>query len=1321
MNAAGDAGAAGAKKITLSWTTMLRVVKTQILIRGLSKLISTFIEAQKAAADFSVSIGEISTISTGALGSIDQISSSVLELSRSLGLAADEVAEGLYQTLSNQVVDAADALRFEEQAAKLSIATHSKLKESVNALSSVINSYGLDVSEVGHVSDILFKTIELGRLRMGEFGDVLGRLTPLTATLGISFEEMSASLAALTQKGIPAHTAITQLTQVSQKLLRPTAKLQELYKQWGVDTGPEAIRRFGGLTGVLLKMKDASAGNDAEFSNLLGRVRALVGGLNLTSDGASAVTEALDMMADAAGDNIEAFEEVESTIGRKAVKSWNDLKVSVLQFGEAMLHITVPITDALGFLVRNFDLVAIAMAGVAAGLLIMSGAVASAALSVPALAVGVAALQASLLTLWPIAIAVGVALATAFAVKGIQASLNKSAALTDKYKKQLEDLTKAQETSSRRMIEATEKEFQARRKITGEYFSNLTRDYRKTFEQFEISSKAVGKVLDNTLSEISSKKQKVLSEIRAAVFDTDSVIKDSAKEVAATQEAIGETSFKRSLKRMNTRQQLWAKVTRAQDKASEASKAYGEAGASEEAVKQARSLSYVAEKQAKEALAHAMETKNYGAIKKAENALDKIRADRLRAEISFQEERKNLQTDAHKLRLKQLEEYGVKAEEIGKKIQALLDPITDGKIKTELQLADDIARAAELMPDLKAALEGAFDVDLFESLNVAKTMAALEEGVTAAFSKADFDYSRSLAKFETQLSARTYSAPVKLRIVNQDIIDRYIEQFGEIDLRLDAGKTQSQMQKIAEDIVKEFEASQRAIDTGTQNITTLLDQAAERVSDEQFRTWWSDLSDSAKDAFKTIEEGYLTATGASEKSLAAARAELTAEQQLQAMVRSGIAGIKEATAAGRELTASEKDRINAILTTGKAYEEAGLLSQNAVNQTVAAYLSLVKAAGLSGEVAAEALAQLELGPGAYSDSLKLIQEQADAAKEGAESQAEITAEAGKTTGELGKSKQAAIELPGAAAKGTEALANETEQAKGLKHELQGATQAQLDMNEALSQQDGGAAGTEPAVPLEKTKEELEAQAQAARQLTQELLAVDAQFGVVIQSIEGMSLAMEGTSEITTLIAGSLDQTVLAAGTMRTSFETITQQISLSIAAMDLLGLSTADTLLNIEAANTATINWTTNLHSVATAGYAVAASMQAAAAAAVAAARAIAAVAAASGGASAAYYGGPAIRYRQSGGFAPRGKDRIPVMASAGEFFVNSRSARRFSSELQAMNAGSEPTYRDRGGPVTNVGDINVSVTQGEAANQTARQIATALRRELRRGTSRLD
>ena len=45
--------------------------------------------------------------------------------------------------------------------------------------------------------------------------------------------------------------------------------------------------------------------------------------------------------------------------------------------------------------------------------------------------------------------------------------------------------------------------------------------------------------------------------------------------------------------------------------------------------------------------------------------------------------------------------------------------------------------------------------------------------------------------------------------------------------------------------------------------------------------------------------------------------------------------------------------------------------------------------------------------------------------------------------------------------------------------------------------------------------------------------------------------------------------------------------------------------------------------------------------------------------------------------------------------------------------------YHTHGGSVTNVGDINVSVTGGGgSARQTGRSIATELRRELRRGSS---
>ncbi len=98
------------------------------------------------------------------------------------------------------------------------------------------------------------------------------------------------------------------------------------------------------------------------------------------------------------------------------------------------------------------------------------------------------------------------------------------------------------------------------------------------------------------------------------------------------------------------------------------------------------------------------------------------------------------------------------------------------------------------------------------------------------------------------------------------------------------------------------------------------------------------------------------------------------------------------------------------------------------------------------------------------------------------------------------------------------------------------------------------------------------------------------------------------------------------------------------------------------------------------------------------------------------------VAHFAGGGFAPRGTDTIPAMLTPGEFVVNAKSTRRFFSQLQAINAGVAPIFRSEGGSVTNnnvsIGDIVVQ--GGSTSRQTARSIANELRRELRRGTSRL-
>ena len=90
------------------------------------------------------------------------------------------------------------------------------------------------------------------------------------------------------------------------------------------------------------------------------------------------------------------------------------------------------------------------------------------------------------------------------------------------------------------------------------------------------------------------------------------------------------------------------------------------------------------------------------------------------------------------------------------------------------------------------------------------------------------------------------------------------------------------------------------------------------------------------------------------------------------------------------------------------------------------------------------------------------------------------------------------------------------------------------------------------------------------------------------------------------------------------------------------------------------------------------------------------------------------------GGFVSSGTDTIPAMLSPGERITNAESSRRFASQLTAINAGIKPIFRSEGGNVTNIGDINVTVSGGGSSHQTARSIAVALKRELRRGTATL-
>lgn len=282
-----------------------------------AKVTREFTDAVRAANDFEISLAEIQTVAEGPLrNNIDDVGNVVSGLAAKFGKSGTDVAESLYQALSNQVGNTAETVRFLDDALKFSVATNSSAKDSVELLTGVLRAYNKDASEAGRVSDILFKTIEVGRVRADELANTYGRILPLAKTLGVSFEEVSLLVAKLTNQGVSADDALTQLLNVFIGLAKPSEDFSKIMKDLGVESARAGVAMFG-LKGFLDQVIANSDGSVESLASLYTEIRRLRGVIGITAEGFDELEQKFKNFEGAAD---AAFKIIDSTPAQKLNK-----------------------------------------------------------------------------------------------------------------------------------------------------------------------------------------------------------------------------------------------------------------------------------------------------------------------------------------------------------------------------------------------------------------------------------------------------------------------------------------------------------------------------------------------------------------------------------------------------------------------------------------------------------------------------------------------------------------------------------------------------------------------------------------------------------------------------------------------------------------------------------------------------------------------------------------------------------------------------------------------------------------------------------------
>lgn len=309
------------------------------------------VAAAKMAIDFDSAFRRIEALSNASAQDIVVWREQVLSLAGETAQAPKELADALF-FLSSAGLDASQIMPALEASAKGAAVGLGSAADVANILASSLNAYADSGLTAAQATDVLVAAVREGRAEPDEFASALGRVLPIAAQAGVSFEDLSASIATLSNVGLPVDQAVTAMRGALQAIVAPGLHAAKIMEEVGISASDllHEIRDeglFGALEFLQQKIEGAFPRRAEQlnaFREIIPNVRALTGVLGITGQEAEKVQALFDRLTNSTGSLDKALSAVEAGPGFKMRQLFAELKVAAIQVGDAL----IPIADVLG-------------------------------------------------------------------------------------------------------------------------------------------------------------------------------------------------------------------------------------------------------------------------------------------------------------------------------------------------------------------------------------------------------------------------------------------------------------------------------------------------------------------------------------------------------------------------------------------------------------------------------------------------------------------------------------------------------------------------------------------------------------------------------------------------------------------------------------------------------------------------------------------------------------------------------------------------------------------------------------------------------------
>jgi TP901 family phage tail tape measure protein len=298
---------------------------------GISAIMAMpFIGGATVFADFEQQMANVSTMLDEPAKYMEAYKDGVRKMSVEFGEGTDTLAKGLYDILSASI-DPAKALDVLAVSAKAAKAGLTDTGVAADAITTILNAYGLSADHAQSVSDLLFKTVKKGKTTFAELAPSIGMVATTAASAGVPLEELGAAIATMTRNGVKTENAVTALNAIISTFLKPTDEAAAYAKKLGFEMSSAAIKSEG-LEGIFKKISKLPP--DA-VSKLFPNIRALRGVLPALRN-MEGFSDDIEIMKNRAGATETAFAKMSKTLSMafNKLKQAGLLALSVI--GEAL-------------------------------------------------------------------------------------------------------------------------------------------------------------------------------------------------------------------------------------------------------------------------------------------------------------------------------------------------------------------------------------------------------------------------------------------------------------------------------------------------------------------------------------------------------------------------------------------------------------------------------------------------------------------------------------------------------------------------------------------------------------------------------------------------------------------------------------------------------------------------------------------------------------------------------------------------------------------------------------------------------------------------